>query len=238
MGELDSEVKSSLQENLSQLLFGPVFLIGEVIGILLPGITFSVLLAEKGLPSPAAIFHLTYIGYRTKILGFLLISYVIGRLLNIPVSPILVKAVKVESGGKEIASGREFMYPLLAGLVAAPSLLGKSRIADYLMLAYAALCFEFGVGAALLIGGSLPGDGYLRIAEVLCGGLLFLKFFASTRTIKDSVVAFVGFALYEFLRKIPLERWPLVFQIGQAILNPKSQQQSPPPATGVAGSAT
>jgi hypothetical protein len=78
------DAKPEVSSGLSQLLFAPVFLVGETVGILFPGLLFCLILLLKGHRATFAPFDLAFLGYRTKLFGFLLIAYVIGKLLTAP----------------------------------------------------------------------------------------------------------------------------------------------------------
>src|SRR6266566_1352125 len=97
MSDLESEAKSSANSGLSQLLFGPVYLIGEAIGFVLPGVLFCLGLLLKGQRAPFAAFDLTFLGYRTRVFVFLLIAFVVGKILTSPLRLIL-DSLSIEKG--------------------------------------------------------------------------------------------------------------------------------------------
>ncbi len=221
MGQLESEAQSGVSSGLTQLLFGPVFLICEVIGILLPGFLFCLLLAFKGYRLPVAMFHVDYLGYRTKVCVFLLVAYMVGKVLNVPLRTLLnyvVEKVSVfgEREPREQAA-KNFWYYLLAGVVIVPTFLGKSRILDYLMVGLSALSFEFGAGFGLLLLSAIPGDGKMRILELLAGLLLLLALLKSLKQVEGVVAVTIGYSLHDFLSKIPVEKWPATFEVAKAL---------------------
>ena len=71
-------------EGLRGLLLGPLVLLAELVGALIPGVLFLILLIVKRVPEATAAIGTTFIGYRTKIACGLVISFLIGRLFLIP----------------------------------------------------------------------------------------------------------------------------------------------------------
>src|SRR5258708_38740546 len=84
MEESDINVRNEAGGGLSQLLFAPVFLVGEFLGIVMPGLVLCVVLFMKGHHELFAAFNLSFLGYRTKVFAFLLIAYVVGKVLTAP----------------------------------------------------------------------------------------------------------------------------------------------------------
>jgi hypothetical protein len=145
------------------LLFGPVFLAPEFVGNIFPGLIFYLLLILKKNALAYALFESPFLGYRTKLVVAVFVAFIIGRLLGTPYamlqaglfrgnSPIQLEKVKRT---KE----QELILHLVVGAVVMPSLIGKSRLMDYLAIANAGVYFSFSSGLGLMMASAIPGDG-------------------------------------------------------------------------------
>jgi hypothetical protein len=74
---------------LHQLLLTPLHLLLDIQGVMIPGISFLLLLAFKGNSTIQAIWWHSPFGYKTKVALFLLLSYVVGKLIFLPFSIFL-----------------------------------------------------------------------------------------------------------------------------------------------------
>jgi len=88
----DENIPGKVSDGLDRLLFGPVYLVAEVISSVLPGLLFYLLLLLNKNQLVVSLFHLDFIGYRTKLLLVVFIAYMIGNAFGIPhaiVAPII-----------------------------------------------------------------------------------------------------------------------------------------------------
>src|SRR5450759_602229 len=89
------------QDRIRGLLLGPLVLLTELVGALIPGVVFVLLLIAKRVPEATAAIGTTFFGYGTKIACGLVISFVIGRLFYIPVNILQARFLSFEKGGIE-----------------------------------------------------------------------------------------------------------------------------------------
>lgn len=239
------DLKGGAGAGLSQLLFAPVFLVGEILGVLLPGLLFCLILLLKGHRTTFAPFDLTFLGYRTKLFAFLLIAYVIGKILTAPFRlslSIIIEKSRTFGNKKPDEKSLSEIKPewayALAGAVTVPTMLDRPRIVDYLMMGFATMNFTIGTGLGLLILSFVPGDPLgARILEGASGAILVVETWKSTKTIGGAVVVFAGYVLRDFLSKVPPASWPALIAAWKAIEKVARQGSipAPPPKAEEAG---
>lgn len=83
-------------EGIRTLLLGPMILLGELMGALIPGVIFVLLLIVKRVPEAMSAINCGFIGYKTKIVCGVLISFVVGKLFFIPVSALENHLLKLD----------------------------------------------------------------------------------------------------------------------------------------------
>ena|ERR1700690_96155 len=183
-------------EGVSKLLLAPMYLVYDILTGLLPGILFGVLIAAKGLHAPTAALSSVLLGYKTKIILGLLLSYIVGRLFRTPFELLLFwlleRELKKFSGFPLKAEAADFIQKFLMGALALPRLFSKVQPLDLFVLLLANTVFSLTTGAVLLVAAAIPGDGHLRVAEATAGILLLLSVFSGLRRLMGSCVTLIG----------------------------------------------
>jgi hypothetical protein len=232
---IGDELKSG-SSALAALLFGPVFLAAEFVGNIFPGLIFYLVLILKKNPLACALFELPFLGYRAKLVVALFVAFVIGKLLGTPYAMLQAgvfpgnSAVQLEKVKRP--KGQELILHLVVGAVVMPSLIGKSRLMDYLAIANAGVYFSFSSGLALMIASAIPGDGQaFRIIELVVGVLFIVAGYVQATHFATALVAFAGMSLREFVEKIPAASLPAmvpaITALFQYINKPPDQPKKP-----------
>src|SRR5271168_159122 len=78
MGDLDSK-------SVNQILLGPLFLLNHILASIVPGALLLLLLALKGNVLLRNEWLSPVFGYRTKLAVFLLLGFVLGNILRLPI---------------------------------------------------------------------------------------------------------------------------------------------------------
>jgi len=217
------------------LLLGPVFLAAEFFGNVFPGLLFYILLIIKKNPLAYSVFEASFLGYRTKLILVIFIALMIGRLLGTPYAMLQAgvfpgnSPIQLEKSKR--SKEQDFILHLTLGAIVMPSLIGKSKIMDYLVIANAGVYLSFSSGFALLIGSAIPGDGQtLRIIELVVGALFMISGYFQAKHFMTAMAAFVGMSLKEFIEKIPAAHLPALLPIVTIVfqyLNKPADQAKP-----------
>ncbi len=235
----DENIPGKVTDGLDRLLFGPVYLVAEVISSVLPGLLFYLLLLLNKNQLVVSLFHLDFIGYRTKLLLAVFIAYMIGKAFGIPhaiVAPIIwQKLLPFEINTKKKKEDKEILQYLAAGAIGLPTFLGPSRILDHLVLGQAMLVFYFSSGMALVVAGFLQGDPTFRAIELIVGTCFLAASVMGQKSFVGVVVAAAAHSLVEFAFRIPLTNWPIIIKVVQAVL---TSQKTPETAIGGAPTST
>jgi len=224
-------------EGLRGLLLGPLVLLTELVGALIPGVLFVLLLIVKHVPEATAAIGTTVIGYRTKIACGLLISFVIGRLFYIPVS--LLQARLLLLGAKNLQliddkkqgsfiqkltkeGGQLLLSPMVSGL------LRGSTAWEHLHVAQSEVAFRLSTGFAFVVASLIPGDGRMRVAELLVG-LFFVGFgVRQGREMRGLVLVLLGSSAADGFLKLSNQHQQLVLTIAKSLLSTQPQGTQPP----------
>jgi hypothetical protein len=232
---LADEIKSGSSSAIGALMFAPAFLAAEFLGNIFPGLLFYFLLFLKKNSLAYSLFQAPFIGYRTKLLIVIFLSFVIGKLLGTPYamlqagvfpgnSPIQLERTK---HSKE----QQLLINIAIGAIVMPTLIGKSGIIDYLVLGNAGVYFSFSSGLALLIASAIPGDGQtLRIIELVVGLLFLVSGYIQAKHFMTAVMAFVGMSLKKFIEKIPAQYLPALmpaFALLSKLINEEASLPKP-----------
>lgn len=205
---------------LDRLLFGPVFLASEVMGTVVPGLLLYLLLALKGNHLAVSLFQIGGLGYRTKLLCALFVGFMMGKILGTPYamlqSGMFTGKTALQVPKTEFSEGREAALKMAMGAVLMPSLLGKSRGLDHLMMANATIYLNLSSGLALLAASAVPGDGALRYFEFGFGLLFLIAGYYLAKAFRTMLLAFIGLSVAELLQKIPIQNVPAVFKAALA----------------------
>ena len=233
----DDNIPGKVSDGLDRLLFGPVYLVAEVISSVLPGLLFYLLLLLNKNQLALSLFHLDFIGYRTKLLLVVFVAYMIGKAFGIPhaiVAPMIwERLLPLEINKKKKKEEKEVLQYLAAGAIALPTFFGPSRVLDHLVLAQAMLVFHFSSGMALLVAGLLPGDSQFRAIELIIGICFLAASVMGQKPFVGVVAAAAAHSMVEFAFRIPLANWPILIKVVEAIL---TSRKTPISTTGGASS--
>ncbi|MBZ5596940.1 MAG: hypothetical protein LAN83_01345 [Acidobacteriia bacterium] len=224
-------------EGLRGLLLGPLVLLAELVGALIPGVLFLILLIVKRVPEATAAIGTTFIGYRTKIACGLVISFLIGRLFLIPAN--LLQARLLSFGTQDLnlfdANKQGSIFDkltkegkkLLGGALMTGFLRGATPWEHY-MVAMSEGGFRLSTGFALLVACLIPGDGRMRTVELL-GGMFFVGFgVLHGRATRGLALALIGSSAAEGFLSLTEQQRTLVFTLARILL-PSQTQAAPPP---------
>jgi hypothetical protein len=75
-------------KGINQLLLSPLYLFDQVLSTVIPGGIFISLLCVKGNALVRTLWYESPLGYKTKIAAFILLAYVVGQLVKLPLSLI------------------------------------------------------------------------------------------------------------------------------------------------------
>ncbi len=229
----DENIPGKVSDGLDRLLFGPVYLVAEVISSVLPGLLFYLLLLLNKNQLAVSLFHVDFIGYRTKLLLLIFIAYMVGKAFGIPhaiAAPFVwQKLLPLEINTKKRKDEKEVLQYLAAGAIGLPTILGPSRILDHLVLGQAMLVFYFSSGMALVVAGFLQGDPTFRAIELIVGTCFLAASVMGQKSFVGVVVAAAAHSLVEFAFRIPLTSWPIIIKVVQAVL---TSQKTPDTGTG------
>jgi hypothetical protein len=233
----DESIPGKVSDGLDRLLFGPVYLVAEVISSVLPGLLFYLILLLNRNQLALSLFHVDFIGYRTKLLLVVFIAYMIGKAFGIPhaiVAPMIwERLLPLEINKKKKKDENEILQYLAAGAIALPTFFGPSRILDHLVLGQAMLVFNFSSGMALIVGGLLPGDSTYRAIELIVGTCFLAASIVGQKPFVGAVAAAAAHSMVEFAFRIPLANWPILIKVVEAVL---TSRKTPISTTGDASS--
>jgi hypothetical protein len=209
----------------------------ELVGALIPGVLFVLLLIVKHVPEATAAIGTTVIGYRTKIACGLLISFVIGRLFYIPVSLLQTRLLLLGAENLQLIDdkkqgsfiqkltkegGQLFLSPMVSGL-----LRGASTW-EHLHVAQSEVAFRLSTGFAFVVASLIPGDGRMRVAELLAG-LFFVGFgVRQGREMRGLVLVLLGSSAADGFLKLSNQHQQLVLTIAKTLLSTQPQGTQPP----------
>jgi len=194
-------------EGITGLLLAPFFFVTEIFGVLMPGALFFVLLCAKGNPFAEAVLRTGIVGYRTKLVVCLLVSYFLGKVLSLPESILtnmmVRKAFPKKAEEPEKNELRKILEFFVGGAIILPLLFGRSRTIDYIAIAYTDVAFHTTSGFALLAASAIPGDGSFRYVELIVGVAMFLVGLQKAKGLALAVAAFLGMSVTDLLAKLP-----------------------------------
>jgi len=190
MSEIDGK-------GINQLLLSPLYLLNHILGVLMPGSFFILLLALKGNVLLRNGWTNPLFGYKTKVALFLMLAYVIGSMLRLPLQwfaaafkPFLQKtpATVFKNQPPEVQKA-------LTAILTDGVLIAKPFLLDRLSLRQSDVAFHVGVGIALLVAAFVPGDGSLRWLEAVLGTAMFVSGFRKGKDLVDETIGAIGIGL-------------------------------------------
>jgi hypothetical protein len=172
---------------IAQLLLSPLFLLHDILGVFVPGALLLLLLAHKGSPILRHAWLDSPFGYKTNIAVFALLSYVVGKILVLPIVFIIgskrfydriaadvrkSQAVVPSPPGSASGPDTQVLRDMLQGAVTDGAILATPGLADRVYVVRADAAFHLATGCALLIAAAFPGDS-LRWLEAAAGFAMF-----------------------------------------------------------------
>lgn len=236
------ELPDELKPDLHRTLLGPLSLANEIFGALLPGCIFALLLLLKGYGVTLLSYPL--LGYKTKLTCAVLLSYVFGKVVFGMVGVIceLVLNRSIKDAGKPQTKGNDQeqqnllqslatvvseslnaapkeLKTFIAGMLAGPFMLGKSRAYDYYAASVTQVNFYLSTGIFFLIGAAIPGDGKLRFLEATVAVLLLARGIRSLWTMKAFLAGLMGMMVGDALTGLQPGQLSKGLKTGWSILN-------------------
>jgi hypothetical protein len=71
-------------KGVNQLLLSPLFLFDQILNTIVPGALFLLLLGLKGNATLRNVWLIAPFGYKTTIAGFLMLAYIVGNTVKLP----------------------------------------------------------------------------------------------------------------------------------------------------------
>lgn len=193
MSEIDGK-------GITQLLLNPLFLLNHILGTIVPGALLILLLGLKGNVLLRDGWLNPLFGYKTKVAIFLMIAYVIGSALRLPLTWIGALLKPLRPKVEPILKGQQPVVSKMFGAVISDGvLLANPALIDRLSHSQTNAAFHIGTGTALLVAACVPGDGSLRWIEALLGIGMFCAGILKARTYQDEAIGAVGIGFANIL---------------------------------------
>ena len=232
-------------DGIRNLLLGPLALAAEIIGGLIPGILFLLLLISKRVPEAVAAMGSNEIGYKTKLACALVVCFVIGRLFYIPASLFNYwistnRSLKIFDETKT-GTLSERLTPqamkVLGGLFITPLITETGKAAEYVAVAYAEVYFRLSTGLVLIVASMIPGDGRMRLWEAVAGVLLSGYGVVATVQARGITLGMFGSVAVSALANSTEEQRKVILPLLPILMRVLSYQEKPSNAAGVSPSA-
>jgi hypothetical protein len=176
---MEEDIRKKTLSGVDRLLLAPGYFVFEIMAILLPGVVFLALLVLKGEYYALLMLNSAALGYKTKLALGLVFSYLIGKILETPGANFeriaSSRHAKKSGNADQPMAQKEITKTFLTGVFFLPGLFSRSHALDYLVLARTQHFFSTGCGSALMLASVFPGDGNLRIVELVIGSLFVLR---------------------------------------------------------------
>lgn len=154
---------------ISAILLGPLFLLHDLLATLVPGGLFLLLLAFKGNATVVHAWLALPFGYKANVAVALSVSYIIGKLLQLPTAPFLLFEEKLGDPPANMAHLPADVRQMLVGAIAHGALNASREVAERMAVERADVAFHAGMALSLLAASLFPGDGRFRWTEALAG---------------------------------------------------------------------
>jgi hypothetical protein len=229
-GERDvmEDSAEKIADGVGRLLFGPVQLVSEFLGSVVPGLLLLLLLTLKHNDVVQKLFANAFLGYRSKlVLGFF-VAYIFGKMLNIPAEVVAGRAAqREEKKDPKQEEARKAKSAMIGGIVS-EGIYGKYRGLDFLSINEGRAALYQSSGIALLLASSMKGDG-LRLFELVLGVLMVAAGYYHRKATGGMTTHFVGMSFFDFFSKIPLEHWTTAAKLMKSINEGTGTQQNAQP---------
>lgn len=197
------------KQEMNSLLFSPVYLLNQCLGIIVPGMLLLLLLALKGNQLIHEAWFITSLGYKTKVALFLMLAYIIGSMLRAPFHWL---AMMISKRGVDTPIGDQMkgqppeIIKVVKGAIADGVIFATPGLLDRLSHYQTDGAFHIGIGSALLVASCVPGDGHLRWLEVILGVGMFLAGIRKAHLYKDEVLNVMGIGFAHVLGRMSKEQ--------------------------------
>jgi hypothetical protein len=225
-------LKERAKDGVDRLLLAPVFLIGEIVAVLFPGILFTVLLLVKGNHSVLSGLQSTILGYRTKLFVALVFSYLAGTVFSYPAGVLL--SYRMKKWGKQLESpehSKDATQKFYLGVFLLPSFFGTEHTLDYFVLSIISVFAQVSTGAVLLVSSLIPGDHGFRWIEAGVGAFLCVRGYQQIQMAFNIAVALFGISLSETIKKIIPGNLSML-EVGLRLMSPQPTGQTTAQAPG------
>ena len=162
-------------KGISQLLLSPLFLLNEILGTIVPGALLILLLGLKGNVLLREGWMNPLFGYKTKIAIILLLAFVFGKMLRLPLHFLaaVIRRLKPEKPPEvpDFLKGQSaYVRQIVDAAMAEGVLVARPVLMDLVSFLQSDVTFHIGVGTALLVAACVYGDGaFLRGLEAILG---------------------------------------------------------------------
>lgn len=224
-----------------RLLLSPLNLLHDILGTVIPGGIFLLLLAFKGnAVVRSAWVHLPF-GYNTNLAIAIVISYAVGKTLQLATFPFwLKKDAEAPQNLKHLPNeSRQMLFGALTeGVFSALPIL-----TDKMAVLHADSAFHAGMALCLIVAGCFPGDGKLRIVEILLGILFLTAGTIKMRLYQDALLRYAGAGLATVIARSSKDQLTLAAAIFRGLglsglTVPIGDQSPPPPSSSDSSSAS
>jgi hypothetical protein len=220
-------------KSISQLLLSPLFLLNEILGTIVPGALLLLLLGLKGNVLLREGWMNPLFGYKTKIAISLLLAFIFGKMLRIPLSFVAVvitrlRPQKAPEVPDFLKGHSELVRQIVTAAFTEGVLVARPVLMDRVSLLQSDVNFHIGLGTALLVAAFIHGDGsFLRGLEATLGLAMFSLGIRKSAQYQERTWNAIGIGLVDIIVNMTPE------QVGwaQALMKSlRSNSQTNPPA--------
>jgi hypothetical protein len=199
-------------KGINQLLLSPLFLWDQILGTIMPGTVLMLLLAFKGNATIREVWYNSPFGYKTKIAAFVLLSYVVGNAVKLPVYLFVpLQKKKQEKDLLNMPAWLKEQSPevqkMIHGAASEGALLATPGLVDRVMLWKADAAFHLGTGMALFIAAMVPGDGSLRWLEAFVGLVMIRVAMWKGKQYQDQLLHNTGIGYANLFARMTPQQW-------------------------------
>jgi hypothetical protein len=193
MGELGDK-------GLSQLLLSPLFLFNQILGTIVPGALLMMMLGLKGNQLLRGMWLSPLFGYRSKVGIFLMLAFVVGNILRLPI--VFVASLSKKEKTFWLKGQAPEVQKMVGAVITDGVILSTPGLVDRLSLLQADGAFHIGTGTALIVAAFVPGDGSLRWIEGALGAGMFWAGVLKGRKYADEVLGIIGIGMANILARM------------------------------------
>lgn len=189
-----------------RLLLSPLFLLHDILGALIPGGLFLIMLGFKENVTIRNIWFGLPFGYKTNIGIALVFSYLIGKVFQIPWHLVGMTPKKREEAPENIKQLPEGLRKMLFAAMTDGVFAATPEIADKMAVQRAEGALYLGLSFSLVIASAFPGDGRFRILELLLGFGSLAASIAIFKAYTRSIAGNIGVGIANILARMSKEQ--------------------------------